>query len=225
MEVITPSGSSFKVEILECFPFSSARKRMGILLKVREDDSPLLYMLKGADTVVATKVEKKGDILLEEADNLAREGLRTLAFAYKWVSQTEYTNWKDKMTKVKGSLDATEDDEEKVISELEGGLTLAGVSGVEDLLQEQVRDTIESLRDGGIRVWVLTGDKVETAKCIAKATGLKQKQENFFEMLDEDPVKIDQSNSQVVEGSVALRCIRTYLHVEHTRVSICFEIL
>lgn len=48
-----------------------------------------------------------------------------------------------------------------------------GISGVEDKLQDNVYETIESLRNAGIKVWMLTGDKVETAKCIAISTGLK----------------------------------------------------
>lgn len=69
------------------------------------------------------------------------------------------------------------------IDELEVGAEYLGLSGVEDLLQEGIRETIESIRESSIRVWILTGDKVETAKCIAQSTGLKSKQESFFEML------------------------------------------
>jgi phospholipid-translocating ATPase len=58
------------------------------------------------------------------------------------------------------------------------------VTGVEDKLQEKVLETIETLRQAGIQIWMLTGDKIETAKCIAISTGLKTKKESVFEMCD-----------------------------------------
>jgi phospholipid-translocating ATPase len=89
-----------------------------------------------------------------------------------------------------------------------------GLSGVEDLLQEEVRETIESLREARIRIWILTGDKVETAKCIAKSTGLKAKDEIFYEMLSLDPLEIEnqisklsskQNTCLVIQGSVVTK--------------------
>jgi phospholipid-translocating ATPase len=183
--------------ILENFPFSSARKRMGIVLRI-ERTGKLIYFLKGADTVIKEKVERNADVVVEEADNLAREGLRTLAFCYKFLEEDEYLRWKDKYHKVTTSLHCTEEDEDRIISELEQGMKFNGISGVEDLLQEGIRETIESLREGSIKVWVLTGDKVETAKCIAKSTGLKQKHENFFDMLEDDPLKIENQIVQIM---------------------------
>ena len=53
------------------------------------------------------------------------------------------------------------------------------VTGVEDKLQEKVLETIETLRQAGIQIWMLTGDKIETAKCIAISTGLKTKREIY----------------------------------------------
>ena len=182
--------------IVENFPFSSARKRMGILLRLKSTGK-LIYFLKGADTVVRDKVERNADVVVEEADNLAREGLRTLAFCYKTVEEKEYIEWKKKYLKVTSNIENTEEDEDRVISELEANMRFVGVSGVEDLLQDSIRETIEALREGGIKVWVLTGDKVETAKCIAKSTGLKHKHENFFDMLEEDIRKIESQIAQL----------------------------
>ena len=62
-----------------------------------------------------------------------------------------------------------------VIHQLENGLELLGITGVEDKLQEEVALTIESLRSAGIQVWMLTGDKVDTAKCIAISAGFKDR--------------------------------------------------
>ncbi len=56
---------------------------------------------------------------------------------------------------------------------LEHDMDLIGITGVEDKLQDEVATTIEALRMGGVKIWMLTGDKVETAKCIAISAGLK----------------------------------------------------
>ena len=210
--------------ILENFPFNSTRKRMGILLRF-EKTGKLVFFLKGADTIIKEKVERNADVVVEEADNLAREGLRTLAFCYKFVEEEDYNAWKSKYLKVTTSLKCTEDDEEAVISELEENMRFIGISGVEDLLQDLVRETIESLREGSIKVWVLTGDKVETAKCIAKSTGLKHKHENFFDMLEDDPIKIETQIMQiitrkdvlVIEGKVLTRIYDTGLEKQFFR--------
>ena len=190
-------------QILENFPFTSARKRMGIVLRIKETGK-LIYFLKGADTVIREKVERNADMVVEEADNLAKEGLRTLAFSYKFLEESEYATWKEKYQRVTTSLHCTEEDEDNIISELEQRMKFIGITGVEDLLQEGIRETIESLREASIKVWVLTGDKVETAKCIAKSTGLKKKDENFFDMLSDDPFKIESQINMIANKKEVL---------------------
>jgi phospholipid-translocating ATPase len=70
------------------------------------------------------------------------------------------------------------------IEELESDMELLGVTGVEDKLQDEVADTIESLRSAGIQVWMLTGDKVETATCIAISAGFKDRRQHMFFLRD-----------------------------------------
>lgn len=63
-------------------------------------------------------------------------------------------------------------------------MELLAITGVEDKLQDEVALTIESLRSAGIQVWMLTGDKVETATCIAISAGFKQRRQQIFYMRD-----------------------------------------
>ncbi len=63
-------------------------------------------------------------------------------------------------------------------------MELLGVTGVEDKLQDDVAQTIECLREAGIKVWMLTGDKIETATCIAVSAGFKSKRQQMFFMRD-----------------------------------------
>ena len=70
------------------------------------------------------------------------------------------------------------------MEELEHDMELLGVTGVEDKLQDEVALTIESLRGAGIQIWMLTGDKVETATCIAMSAGFKSRHQSLFFMRD-----------------------------------------
>ena len=70
------------------------------------------------------------------------------------------------------------------MSELEHEMELLGITGVEDKLQDEVAQTIETLRDAGMKVWMLTGDKVETATCIAVSAGFKSRRQQIFYMKD-----------------------------------------
>jgi phospholipid-translocating ATPase len=71
-----------------------------------------------------------------------------------------------------------------VVKELEENMELLAITGVEDKLQDDVAITIESLRSAGIQVWMLTGDKVETATCIAISAGFKDQRQQIFFMRD-----------------------------------------
>lgn len=74
--------------------------------------------------------------------------------------------------------------EEKIVGELEQNLRVLGVTGVEDLLQEEIKHVIIQMREAGINLWMLTGDKKETAKCISISTGFKKHDQTFFELDD-----------------------------------------
>jgi phospholipid-translocating ATPase len=74
----------------------------------------------------------------------------------------------------------------RVMEKLEREMDLVGITGVEDKLQDEVAITIEALRMGGVKIWMLTGDKVETAKCIAISAGLKSANQEIYEIRGED---------------------------------------
>lgn len=76
---------------------------------------------------------------------------------------------------------------QQAIEEVEEGMEFLAVTGVEDRLQDHVLETIEKFRDAGIQVWMLTGDKIETAKCIAIATGMNHKSEKVHEIRGDQP--------------------------------------
>lgn len=93
------------------------------------------------------------------------------------MTEVDYEEFVQRYTKARSSLKDRENQVEKAIESIEGGMEFLAVTGVEDKLQDQVLETIEKFRDAGIQVWMLTGDKIDTAKCIAIATGMNRKTE------------------------------------------------
>jgi phospholipid-translocating ATPase len=107
--------------------------------------------------------------------NLYSEGLRTLVISQKLLDTDFYYEWSRKYTDAKADLNDREANVARCMEELEHDMELLGVTGVEDKLQDEVALTIESLRGAGIQIWMLTGDKVETATCIAMSAGFKSR--------------------------------------------------
>ncbi|TFK83591.1 aminophospholipid-transporting P-type ATPase [Polyporus arcularius HHB13444] len=171
IELQTPTGSRISFDVLDIFPFTSESKRMGIV--VRDSQSgEITFMQKGAD-VVMTKIVQRNDWLEEECANMAREGLRTLVMARRRFSEQAYAHFKEQHHLASIKLEGRSEAMANVVAELlERDLELLGLTGVEDKLQDDVKSTLELLRNAGIKIWMLTGDKIETATCIAISTKL-----------------------------------------------------
>jgi phospholipid-translocating ATPase len=169
-----------KVRILNVFPFTSEGKRMGIVVKfyngpeatATDEDGEIWFYQKGADTVMMSIVAAN-DWLEEETSNMAREGLRTLVVGRKKLSSQTYQEFSTKHAQASLALHNRDNAVAQVVSDyLEHDLELLGVTGVEDKLQKDVKPSLELLRNAGIKIWMLTGDKVETARCVAVSSKL-----------------------------------------------------
>jgi len=189
------------------FPFSSKTKRMGIIVR-HLNTNKILFYLKGAEVKLEKKVfQDYAPIIKESAEELAMDGLRTLVITQKELSEEEYQNWEQKYNEARLSMEDREKKIQKVIHELEKNMYLLGISGVEDKLQEDVAGTVDNLKSAGIRVWMLTGDKVETAKCIAISSGIRSKGEKFQVIRDlKDSKEIVEFNLKETE-KIADKCI------------------
>lgn len=181
MSLMTPSGNTITFDILDIFPFTSESKRMGIVVRDTQTGE-VSFLQKGAD-VVMVKIVQKNDWLEEETANMAREGLRTLVMARKRLSSSLYSEFKEAYHQASISLEGRNEAMASVVEKyLEHDLELLGLTGVEDKLQDDVKSTLEILRNAGIRIWMLTGDKVETARCIAISTKLVARGQYIHEM-------------------------------------------
>jgi phospholipid-translocating ATPase len=198
-------GVQEKYKILANFPFSSETKRMGIILRHLETNRIIFY-LKGADTIMKHKIpEFQRGTVQDEVDELAKIGLRTLIITQKLVTEKEFKEWYAQYEEANTSLENREANVRKVVELLEFDMEFLGITGVEDKLQEDVNPTIESLREAGINVWMLTGDKVETAICIAISAGFKSAKQEMFVMRDiTDPIEIQ---NQLAIFNNKLNCV------------------
>lgn len=171
MELKGPGGQTLAFEVLEIFPFTSETKRMGIVIRDASTGEVTFYE-KGADVVMA-RIVQQNDWLEEECGNMAREGLRTLVMARKRLSPEAWEEFERQYASAKISLEDRNEAMAAVVANLlEKDLELLGVTGVEDKLQEDVKMTLELLRNAGLKIWMLTGDKIETATCIAISSKL-----------------------------------------------------
>ncbi|KAK4597254.1 hypothetical protein RGQ29_015005 [Quercus rubra] len=182
LDPVTGNGIERLYKLLNVLEFNSSRKRMSVI--VRDEEGKILLLCKGADSVMFERLAKNGrefeDETREHVNNYADAGLRTLILGYRELDEEEYKEFNEKFTEAKNSVSA---DQETLIDEvaekIERGLILLGATAVEDKLQNGVPSCIDKLARAGIKIWVLTGDKMETAinigfACSLLRQGMKQ---------------------------------------------------
>ncbi len=128
---------------------------------------------------------------------MAREGLRTLVVAKKILTNEQYIEFEQRLIKAKLSMQDRNQKIQTAIETLERDLELLCLTGVEDKLQQNVRTTLETLRNAGIKIWMLTGDKLETATCIAKSSKLVSRDQDvysFKQIENRDDARIEMNN-------------------------------
>ncbi|KAI0823535.1 phospholipid-translocating P-type ATPase [Trametes gibbosa] len=177
-----------RYELLNILDFTSARKRMSVLLRKlggedSEGDGKVYLLSKGADNVIIERLHPGQDAAVRTTEDhlaeFASEGLRTLTLAYKVVPEDEYEAWAKRYHEATVSLDDREEKIEAVSEEIEHGLSLLGATAIEDRLQDGVPEAIADLKEAGIKIWVLTGDKLETAIAIGHSTNLIGREDNI----------------------------------------------
>ena len=161
--VISVDGTEERIALLNVLEFTSDRKRMSVV--VRTADGRILLLCKGADTVLKERLSHDAHVEMTEKhlEDFANEGLRTLVIAEKEWEEGEYRAWNDRWEAALRNIADRERLKTELSDEAETGLTLSGATAIEDKLQEGVPTTIAALKKAGIRVWMLTGDKIETA--------------------------------------------------------------
>ncbi|KAL6435698.1 hypothetical protein ACFW04_005540 [Cataglyphis niger] len=151
-------------ELLCILDFNNVRKRMSVIL--RKDGHLRLYC-KGADNVIYERLKKGSEEImaktLEHLNKFASEGLRTLCLSVRDLDEKFFNNWKQRHQEAALSHERRDDKLDAIYEEIEKDMSLLGATAIEDKLQDGVPQTIANLSVAGIKLWVLTGDKQETA--------------------------------------------------------------
>ncbi|KAI0070017.1 phospholipid-translocating P-type ATPase [Panus rudis PR-1116 ss-1] len=157
-------GTSIEYEILNVCEFNSTRKRMSTV--VRGPDGRIKLFCKGADTVILERLSENQpytEKTLVHLEEYATEGLRTLCIAYRDIPEAEYREWTKIYDQAAATINGRGEALDKAAEIIEKDMFLLGATAIEDKLQDGVPDTIHTLQMAGIKVWVLTGDRQETA--------------------------------------------------------------
>lgn len=169
-------NETLKYKLLNVCEFNSTRKRMSVI--VQTPTGSILLLCKGADSVIKARLSQESlssEIFKKtqaQVDIFAEEGLRTLFLAERTISQEEYRVWNVSAMEAKVQISNREEKVAEIDELIEVDLTLIGSTAIEDKLQENVATTIQFIKSAEVKLWVLTGDKIETAINIGFSAGL-----------------------------------------------------
>uniref|UniRef100_A0A3P9KMF7 Phospholipid-transporting ATPase n=1 Tax=Oryzias latipes TaxID=8090 RepID=A0A3P9KMF7_ORYLA len=161
----TEMGQTVTYSLLAILDFNNIRKRMSVI--VRNPEGRIRLYCKGADTVLVERLQPCNQELIsitsDHLNEYAADGLRTLALAYRDLSEEEWEAWSESHQFADKATDCREDRLAATYDKIEQEMILLGATAIEDKLQEGVPETIALLSLANIKIWVLTGDKQETA--------------------------------------------------------------
>ncbi|EAT43035.1 AAEL005495-PA, partial [Aedes aegypti] len=202
-------GRMEEYQLLSILDFNNVRKRMSVILQ--RNDSIILYC-KGADSVIYDRLGNNQQDLKartqEHLNKFAGEGLRTLVLAERRLTKEFFDSWLLRQREAALSLDGREDKLGVIYDEIECDMQLVGVTAIEDKLQDGVPQTIANLQMAGIKIWVLTGDKQETAINIGYSCQLLT--DDMVDVFIIDGLTKAEVEQQLRKYMESLRIVNTY---------------
>lgn len=163
--IFTFDNQDYEYELLAVCEFNSTRKRMSTIFRC--PDGKIRIYTKGADTVILERLHPDNPMVeatLQHLEDYASDGLRTLCLAMREIPEDEFQQWYHIYDKAATTVGGNRADElDKAAELIEKDFYLLGATAIEDRLQDGVPDTIHTLQTAGIKIWVLTGDRQETA--------------------------------------------------------------
>ena len=208
-------GKNHEVDVIANLEFTSERKRSSIVIRHPETDEYILYM-KGADDTILSRLKEKNTqlevVTREHLHQFSDGGLRTLCLGYKVLDKEWTLEWAKRLNEANCLVNGRNEAVAKVAEEIENDLELIGATAIEDKLQEGVPDTIESLLRAKISVWVITGDKRETAINIGYACSLLSP-EMTIKTIDEPTLESDLVSAENETKEIALVITGNAVHL------------
>eukprot|EP00916_Digyalum_oweni_P018239 GHVL01030619.1.p1 GENE.GHVL01030619.1~~GHVL01030619.1.p1 ORF type:complete len:1161 (+),score=178.23 GHVL01030619.1:47-3529(+) len=200
------NGELRHFELLKLIKFVNHRKRSSVVIRL-EDGQIVLYT-KGADEVILAGCDKNivlsgRNEVVSSLSSYSKLGLRTLCVAMKGISDEYWINWSKRLEKyelnVGGDTECIQNDIYKLYDELEQNCVLLGCTATEDKIQDGVFETIKLMRDANINVWMITGDKLDTAYEIAKSCGMIDIIDMKLTFIDEETMKDTKKKTDILE--------------------------
>ena len=184
--IITIERNNKDIKLKKChiLEFTSERRRMSVIIKNENNKNGKYYLyIKGSDNVInnlisqENKNRKEYKYIINKVNQYSQKGLRTLLIGYKEITEDEYINFDNKYKLLSEDLEDNNTQEKiyKLYEEIESNIILLGATAIEDKLQYKVNETINKFINIGIKICMVTGDKLETAKNIATSCGLINK--------------------------------------------------
>ncbi|XP_073710330.1 phospholipid-transporting ATPase 11C isoform X2 [Misgurnus anguillicaudatus] len=168
-------------ELLHVLNFDPVRRRMSVIVRTKSGET--LLICKGADSSIFPRVKQEEvDRIRLHVERNATDGYRTLCVAFKQLTAEEYAVADTGLREARLALQDREEKLMAMYNQVETGMSLIGATAVEDRLQEEAAETMEALQAAGMNVWVLTGDKMETAKSTCYACRLFQRGTELLEL-------------------------------------------
>eukprot|EP00347_Sterkiella_histriomuscorum_P021414 403334057 len=189
-----------KYKILHVLEYTSSRRMMSVI--VQDETEEIVLFSKGSDDALIPKInlkQKKSeeyDLMVQSSQQFATEGLRTLLVTMRVLEQSEF-----KQFQIATQIDRRQSQaalDQEIYDKLERELTLIGCVALEDRLQEGVDTTIDFIKESGVKIWMITGDKLETAICIGYSSCLLDQDMTMFQLsrLDNMEEVIDEALSE-----------------------------
>ena len=201
------SNNFTEIELLHLIEFSSDRKRETVIVK---DKGIIKLYCKGADSIIKARISsntpqqilKQGEYYV---DKFSKQGFRTLFVSMKILSQSEYDSFAQEVREASTSLDNKDELLAQAYEKVENNLFIIGATIVEDKLQENVPETIRDLRLANIKIWMLTGDKMDTAENIAKSCNLINEEITLFRLCGNPNSGFDDAITSVTDFQLRFR--------------------
>ncbi|VDM29207.1 unnamed protein product [Toxocara canis] len=166
------------------------RREEEIVIYCKGADSEIMSVLSRSfmDSALGSSVVRNSRAHLEK---FSTQGLRTLCLAKRTLSLVEYDDWLTRHMEIENDISSPDREAEltRSMCDIEREFSLLGVTAIEDRLQEGVEETIDALREAGIQVWLLTGDKMETAINVARSCGLFPSTSSIYVIETENDVE------------------------------------
>lgn len=188
--IIEVEEKEYEYELLAVCEFNSTRKRMSTIYRC--PDGKIRLYCKGADTVILERLNEDNphvEDTLVHLEEYASEGLRTLCLAVREIPEQEFQEWYSIFERAQTTIGGTRADElDKAAEIIEHDFYLLGATAIEDRLQDGVPETIHTLQQANIKVWVLTGDRQETAINIGMSSKLLSEDMMLLIVNEEDSI-------------------------------------